>query len=159
MQTSIFINENSTSFLEEPDFSLTRENPDIPNTHLLKPQQENEYLETSIYWGIHELINLLEKNYNFENAQEIKPFLFSNADLLPILIEAPSYIYQVFGRVPIYLELHSDPEEDWDELFIIIKTNLSAEESIKYEKELFDKWFCKIINKVGTRLNFTEEPL
>jgi hypothetical protein len=59
----------------------------------------------------------------------------------------------------IYLELYSDPEEEWDELFIVIKSPYSAEEAIELEKKLFDEWFVNIIDKVNNRLNFTEEPL
>jgi hypothetical protein len=99
-------------------------------------------------------------DYIFVDKEKILDFLFANSDLIPILLEAPKYIYEIFGQnVPIYLELYSDPEEEWDELFIVIKSPYSAEEAIELEKKLFDEWFVNIIDKVNNRLNFTEKPL
>jgi len=99
-------------------------------------------------------------NYVFVDKEKIIDFLFANSDLIPILLEAPKYIYEIFGQnVPIYLELYSDPEEEWDELFIVIKSPYSAKKAIELEKKLFDEWFVNIVNKVNNRLNFTEEPL
>jgi len=106
-----------------------------------------------------EMINELSNKYNFKNPQEIKEFLLSNKDLIEILISGYEHIRRIFGDFPIYLELHHDPEEHWDELFIIIKTNYTAEKAIELENKLFEEWFVHIIDKVGTRLNFTEEPL
>ncbi|MBP9019704.1 MAG: hypothetical protein KBG04_07805 [Bacteroidales bacterium] len=142
--------------LGEIGFSLTKEKTiKIP----LAALQEIRYPEVSVYLSPYKLIDELERVYIYENPQEIKTFLLSNKDLILILKEAPNYIYRVFGRVPIYLELHSDPEEDWNELFIIIKSSLSADEAINREKELFDIWFSRIVHRVGNRLNYTEEPL
>lgn len=124
-------------------------------TFEFKPQQ----IETSSYLSPYKTIKDLETIYFFENYNDIMQFLRSNLDLVPLLVEAPIYIYHIFGGVPIYLELHSDPEENWDELFIVIKTALPAEEAVKREMQLFDLWFSNVIRKVGNRLNYTEEPL
>jgi len=101
----------------------------------------------------------LEKQYIFIEPEKIKHFLNLNSDLIPFLEEAPKYIYEIFGQFPMYLEIHYDPEENWDELFIIIKTSYSPEQTIELEKKLFDEWFIKIIHKVGNRLNFMTEQL
>ena len=101
----------------------------------------------------------LEKQYIFTEPEKIRTFLIFNSDLIPFLEEAPKYIYKIFGQCPIYLEIHHDPEENWDELFIIIKTSYTPEKSIELEKKLFDEWFVKIIHKVGNRLNFIAEQL
>ncbi|HRU92103.1 MAG TPA: hypothetical protein P5268_03590 [Candidatus Marinimicrobia bacterium] len=142
--------------LGEIGFSLTKEK--AIKVHLAA-LQEIGYTEVSVYLLPYKLIDELKRIYIYENPQEIKTFLLLNKDLIPVLKEAPDYIYRVFGRVPIYLELHSDPEEGWDELFILIKSSLPAEEAINREKKLFDIWFSRIIHKVGNRLNYTEEPL
>jgi len=101
----------------------------------------------------------LEKIYGFRNKTAIINYLNSNLDLVPVLEQAYSYINKIFGDVPIYLELHKDPEEDWYELFIVINTALAPEDAIKLESRLFDEWFVNIISKVGNRLCFTEEPI
>lgn len=103
-------------------------------------------------------IKYLENIYNFENPEKVRQFLLSNLDLVQVLLEAPEHIFSVLGRVPMFLELHHDPEENWDELFIIIKFPGSAKEIIELEEKLFEIWFDKIIEKVGNRLNFSIEP-
>lgn len=115
--------------------------------------------EVSAYLSPRMLIEEIERIYIYENSQQITTFLLSNPKLIPILIEAPEFIYRVFGRVALYLELHHDPEEDWDELFIIIKTSCSPEKAVKFGEKLFDEWFTKVIDKVDGKLNYTEEPL
>jgi len=106
-----------------------------------------------------EIINSLFDKYNINNPEEIKEFLLSNRDLIEILISGYEHIRRIFGDVPLYLELHSDPEENWDELFIVIKSYYPAEKAIELENKLFEEWFADVIDKVGTRLNFIEEPL
>lgn len=152
METTVF-NDNSDLITYDID------NVSSFKFQKYRPQKIESIFETSFYLSPYRLISFLEKRFIFENPLEINPFLLLNKDLFNVLLEAPSYIYSVFGRVPLYLELHSDPEEDWDELFIVIKTTLPAEEAVKREMQLFDKWFSRIIQKVGNRLNYTEEPL
>jgi len=115
--------------------------------------------ENSVYRFPQDLIDYIENIYIFKNPEEIKMFLMSNDDLIQILLDAREHIQRVFGQVPIYLELHHDPEEEWDELFIVIKTNYSPEKAVEFENKLFEEWFIEIISKVSGRLNFTEEPL
>jgi hypothetical protein len=106
-----------------------------------------------------EIINSLSDKYNIKNPQEIKKFLLSNRDLMEILIFGYKHIRRIFGDVPIYLELHRDPEENWDELFIVIRSNYSPRKASELKNKLFDEWFIYIIDKVATRLNFTEEAI
>jgi len=101
----------------------------------------------------------LENLYIFENFKEIKNFLLTNDYLIEILFEAPEHIYRIFGRVSIHLELHHDPEEGWDELFIVIKSLYSAEEAIRLENRLAEEWFLDRMKDTKGKLNITEEPL
>lgn len=82
--------------------------------------EAEDSVETSITLQAQRLLEELENLYVFENHEEIGDFLLTNDYLMEILFEAPANIYRVFGQVPIHLELHRDPEEGWDELFIII---------------------------------------
>lgn len=118
-----------------------------------------ELSETSKTLQPLEGIEKLENLYIFNNPKEVKSFLLTNDYLIEILLEAPKYIYRTFGKFPIYLELHHDPEEDWDELFIVIKTNYTPEKAVELEEKLFEEWFEKVLGKVNGKLNFTEEPL
>jgi hypothetical protein len=37
-------------------------------------------------------------DYIFVDKEKILDFLFANSDLIPILLEAPKYIYEIFGQ-------------------------------------------------------------
>lgn len=115
--------------------------------------------ETSITFQAQKLIEQLENLYIFDNPKEIKNFLLTNNYLIEILFEAPGHIYRIFGQVPIHLELHHDPEEGWDELFIVVKSPYSAEEAIRFEKRLAEEWFLDRMKDTRGKLNTIEEPL
>ncbi len=93
-----------------------------------------------------------------ENA--IQRFLQEHDFLRPILLEAKDRIIPVFGSdVKLCLELEHDPEEGWDELFIVIKSKCSAEEAIRLEKRVMDEWFLDRMMHTKGKLNVAEEPL
>ena len=134
---------------------------DIPNiiNYSFREKNKIELPGMSLHAEQNILINSIKNLYVLENSQKIFKFLKDNNDLMRILKLAPYYIKNVLGSCPLYLELHNDPEENWDELFIIIKTPLGPENALEKEKKLFDIWFSNIINKVGNRLNYAVEPL
>ncbi|MCD6238373.1 MAG: hypothetical protein J7K51_03440 [Thermotogae bacterium] len=149
---------SSSDLIISAGVSVTFENATypIPGT----PKIYNDIKEeNSVYRFYQNIIDYIENIYIFKNSEEIKMFLMSNDDLIQILLDAQEHIYRVFGQVPIYLELHHDPEEEWDELFIVIKTQYSPEKAVDLENQLFEEWFASILDKASGRLNFTEEPL
>jgi hypothetical protein len=128
----------------------------------IHPQAECIYINPSLPLELEktDVIEEIEEIYEFSDKERVRNFILQNKDLIRVLKEAPEHIYKIFGKnVKLSLELHSDPEENWDELFIIIKSSHSAEKAHELGKRLFREWFIKIIKKVGNRLNFSEEPL
>ena len=105
------------------------------------------------------LFKELERFYTLKNPKEINEFLLDNEFLFEILFEAPDQIFRVFGKTPLLLELHRDPEEGWDELFVIIKSSFSVEESIRRENRLGKEWFLDKMPATKGKLNVVEEPL
>jgi len=102
----------------------------------------------------------LYQKYKFIGSESKIINFIEDQDLLPFLLQAPREIQRVFGNnIVLELEFHSDPEEHWEELFIVIKTHYSSEEAMGLERKLFDEWFVHIIDKLNNKLNFTEEPL
>jgi hypothetical protein len=100
--------------------------------------------------------------YGFPTDQEkrIEEFLKGHDYLYPILKEAKERIISIFGKgVQICLELHHDPEENWDEIFIVIKSSCSPEEGIMLENRLAEEWFLERMKETRGRLNIIEEPL
>jgi hypothetical protein len=127
----------------------------------IHPQAECIYMNPSLPSEVEEndVLEEIEEVYEFSNKERVKAFILQNSDLIKILKEAPAHIYKIFGKVKLVLELHSDLEENWDELFIIIKSSYPPEKAYELEKKLFEEWFADIIKIVGNKLNFTEEPL
>lgn len=101
--------------------------------------------------------------YPFEiienQREEIKSFLRKNLYLVPILKEARGRILSVFGEgTKVFLELHLDPQEDFEELFVVIKSHYDAREAQRRLNLLGHEWFLKILEKTRGKLNITEEP-
>ncbi len=100
--------------------------------------------------------------YGIGSAQKnaILRFLQEHDFLQPILLEAKDRIIPIFGSdVKLCLEPEHDPEEGWDELFIVIRSKCSAEKAIRLEKRLMDEWFLDRMMHTKGKLNVTEEPL
>lgn len=92
------------------------------------------------------------------NPDEIDRFLFDNSFLQDILLEAPGYIYRIFGRVALHLEYFCDPSDGTEELFVLIKSPFSIRESIMREGQLFEEWFYDKIDSARGKLDIVEEP-
>ncbi len=120
-------------------------------------QEEN--LEASITIQLQRSLETLENIYIFDNPERIRGFLLANEYLIDILLEAPFYIFDIFGEVPIHLELHRDPEEGWNELFVVIKSYYDAEYAAELENRLVEEWFLNRIGDTRGKLNIVEEPL
>lgn len=85
--------------------------------------------------------------------KEVLKFIEGHPHLLPPLCEAPQHIFSIFGEnVVLAMELHRDPEEANDELFVVIKTE--REDAVELLEKL-DKWFLRFAKDVDNKLNFT----
>lgn len=101
----------------------------------------------------------IEGIYNFANRDDIMPFLKENEFLIKILKEAHKNIETIFGAsVTLYLKLCADPEEDFEELFIVIKSTHNSEEALHLLSKLDESWFLKVVDSTRGKLNITVEP-
>lgn len=87
--------------------------------------------EVSIPLNFETKMDNLEDQFILTKPDQIRKFLLNNHYLLDILAEAPSFIWKVFGRVPIYLEIDRDPEEGWEEMFITIRSPFPAQKAME----------------------------
>lgn len=98
----------------------------------------------------------LSQFYAFSDAHskaEVMQFIKDHLFLLNTLLEAPRHILSIFGRdVLLYLELNRDHEEDFEGLFIIIKTNLSPEDSLNLLDRLDEKWWLYVDDDISNIL-------
>jgi len=107
-----------------------------------------------------DILDELKGAYEFSNVEEIRNFIMQNNYLADILKEAPKNIYRIFGKsIKLILELHSDPEEDFEELFVVIKSPYAPQKARELMNELDRTWFLNIMDKTQGKLCITEEYL
>ena len=103
-------------------------------------------------------IQLLEGLFTLTKQREVKAFLLNHDYLIEVLREAYRQIRQTFGKaVELYLELHHDPEEDFEELFVIVKGIYNPEEALNLLDNLDNRWFLDVLDKTEGNLNITVE--
>ncbi len=106
-------------------------------------------------------IELLENLYTFSNSIDVKRFMLKNECLINILFEAYKQIKRIFNQniVEICLEYNRDPEEDFEGLFVIVKTNLSPEESLNLLERFDEEWFLdNVSEEIGSIFTVTVRP-
>lgn len=124
----------------------------------LKPQRKIE--ETSAILHAIGDIDLLKEVYFFQQTKEIETYLWNNRFLLDILSEAYKQIINIFGKdIDLQLELHRDYEEDFEELFVVIKSSLKPDQMLVLMDKLDDDWFLGAMDATKGKLNITVEPL
>ena len=116
--------------------------------------------EASVVFKSKKERELLEDIYTFENPTDVRRFLWTHKHLIEILFEAEEQIRKIFGEVVnLSLELHHDPEEDFEGLFIIIKTSLSPEESLDLLDKFDEEWWLDVDASISKKLEVTVEPI
>lgn len=116
--------------------------------------------ESYRYEKIKNDIKRLEGNYEISDSIQIKTFIFNNPFLISILTEAPNQIKKVFGnKVNMSLEIHSDPEENNKELFVIIRSKFTPKKARQLIDRLDDEWFLDQLDNTQGYLCITEEPI
>jgi len=107
-------------------------------------------------------IELLESIYTFSTSNDVKRFLLSHDFLIDALFEAYRQIKSLFGEnvVEVSLEYDRDPEEDFEGLFVVVKTNLSPEESLDLLDKFDEKWFLdNVSGEIGSIFTVTVRPV
>jgi hypothetical protein len=96
--------------------------------------------------------SLLEQHYTFRRRNQVIKFLETHPFLAPLILEAYERILAYFGPSvkTTVLEVVSDPEaEGYDELFILIQTNLTPDEALARLRRLDQEWWLDA--SVGTQ--------
>ena len=89
-------------------------------------------------------INRLKELYIFQNASQIEHFLLDKKEFIPVLKEIYGHIVDKFRGAPVYLGLNTDPEENYDGLFVEIGSILSLDESMALLDEIVN-WFIESV--------------
>jgi hypothetical protein len=101
-----------------------------------------------------EQINSQLKDFNFTNKDKVITFLQANNEIIDFIKEADTTIHNYFGNdAELILDLRSDPEEDYKELFILIKTRLDYSAATKILRKFDNEWFVKHLHKTKSKIN------
>jgi len=93
-------------------------------------------------------INQLQRCYYFTNLEEIEKFLLKHDYLINYLLQIRDQIKRIFGEnSEVDLEYDKDSEEDFEGLFVRIKTNLLPDLSLELLRK-FDQWWLDVDFKV-----------
>lgn len=110
---------------------------------------------------VEENIKFLERRYTFNNPDEVKRFLLMHDYLIGPLFEVRKHVGEVFGTgAEVCLEVDRDPEEDFEGLSAIVKTNLSPELSLDLLDKFDEEWFLdNVTAEIGSIFTVTVRPV
>lgn len=104
----------------------------------------------------------LDSLYTFESEYEraeVVGFVLVH-DLIQPILEAHAALRRVFGEgVSMFLQLHSDPEEDFKGLFILVQTNLSDDEALDLLGRFDDEYWLDVDSSVAELLGVDVEDV
>lgn len=117
------------------------------------------YISTGISMDEDTRYMWIKKNYHVpgEFEDDIRSFISNNPEVMDILEQAPYYIRHIVGDYPLYLEIVREPDDGWEELFIVVRTGLPAEEALKLDDRLFELWFGEAMRSVVGKLEIVVE--
>jgi len=120
----------------------------------LEPSKPYVIFKPSVTLRRYELIEELERHlYTFENREDIYAYLLRVSDaVIDVLYEAPLHIADFFEEATLYLKVIRDPEEDFELLFIEIKTDLPADSAVEKLDAFDDAWWLEVDDSVSSVL-------
>lgn len=99
----------------------------------------------SVLQTLYREIELIDHLYIFRNPVEIKRFIVRNDILINTLFKALEHIEKIFMNINnMSLELESDPEENFEKLFILITSNITPNESLDLINKLNETWWLSL---------------
>jgi len=106
-----------------------------------------------------EFAEVVENSFALRDADWSALFHYvgERLELVSVLSEAPRAIRQVFGQVQPVLDLVTDPEEDWEELFIVIPTTGPTDQALRRLRQLDANWFGEAARRAKFAFNVTVE--
>ena len=106
-----------------------------------------------------ELVELIETHFSLRDADwaSLLSYLHQHPPVISVLLEAPKAIRDAFGDVRPWLDLVTDPDEDWSQLFIVVPTVESALQGLERLRRLDALWFRDAAHRAEFAINVTVE--
>lgn len=100
--------------------------------------------------------------YSIVNTDHVASFIREHPYFVEILFETHRQIVRIFREniVKVCLEYVRDPEEDFQGLFVIVKTKLSPKESLDLLNRFDEEWFLdNVSSEIGSIFTVTVRPV
>lgn len=102
--------------------------------------------------------NVLEAPSGFEMDEEIAAFLVQHPHLSGLLEQATAKVTEIFGEsATMRFELHRDPEEGYEELFVIVTTSFAPATAMECLRRLDEEWLRSVLPETQGKFNVTVE--
>ena len=104
---------------------------------------------------------MLERLFSIKEPEEIWQFLDRHKKLYDTLIEVFENVKTFFNHilVDIELEYDEDPEEDYELLSVIVKTNASPRQSLDVLYKFDYDWWLDVDREISAFLNVMVRPV
>lgn len=101
----------------------------------------------------------LRRSFLVRSAAPIIRFLRSRPHLIVLLEQARSVAPLYFPDPLLCLDLVYDSEEDWERLYLVVKTKLNLDSLLKAADKFHEEWVGPRTDNLAGELSITEEPL
>jgi len=116
------------------------------------------YREMIPVWQQPNLLSLAEQRYVLRRRNEVISFLKRYRFLVSLLLEVYDKITEYFGPSPeVVLEVFSDPEAEYRELFALVRTNLSPSAALACLERFDQEWWLDASERAQCMLNVDVE--
>jgi hypothetical protein len=128
------------------EFHTWREPSLFLSSNIIRPIESGK---PSVVLGYYKHIKALEDLYTFDNRKEVYAFFSTISTecidaVIDVLTSAPNYIAKFFADASLHLKVVNDPEDDFELLFIQIRSSMSADDAIDMLDVLDDYWWLKV---------------
>ena len=106
-----------------------------------------------------DLVEIVENSFALRDVDWSRLFRYASEhpEVISVLSEAPGAIRQGFGPASLVLDLVVDPEEAWEELFIVIITTRPVDQALSRLRQLDADWFVDAARRAKFTVNVTVE--
>jgi hypothetical protein len=98
--------------------------------------------------------SVLEMPSGFEMNDEVASFVAQHPYLSGLLEQATTKVTEIFGESAMTrVELHHDPEEGYEELFVVVSASLEPEEAMDCLRRLDEEWLLNVLSETQGKFN------
>lgn len=96
---------------------------------------------------------LQQRGWKINNRVKVESFLKEHSTVVEVLKETPDIIEEYFEEADLVLELFQSREEDYEELFLDIFTDLEVDSALEKLDKIDQNWLIPEVNKKTTNFN------